>query len=198
MDDAVGGFASLGIWANGVLSWIGESDIYGVTTSFLAMTFLLSGILKLRRPHLAAFALVDFHVTRTTNASYGRALGALEVFFATGLLARLWPLVFQGLVVVLLSTFCYLIARSLVSGRSFACMCFGDADGSLSRWTLLRTAALLTAAAMLLATTARGVHFSVDTGPVVLQACVAISVLAILFLVSRFPRLLRLNAEWLD
>lgn len=150
---------------------------------FLAGVFMWSGVAKLRRPALSAMAMVDFGVLRRVRPWLGAALGATEVTLAGAL----------ALAAALLWLFALLIARSLAAGRDFACFCFGEAEGRLSRWTLARTAALA------LLATAAAVPPWHPGGPRqaagALPAIAGSALLGTIALASYIPRLLRWNTE---
>ncbi|MGI8644012.1 MAG: MauE/DoxX family redox-associated membrane protein [Thermomicrobiales bacterium] len=125
---AAGFSATMGTDGSGILSW------------FLVAIFAVSGTVKVRRPWLAAMALVDFQIVRRPAPALGLALGAFELLVALGL--ALVPAVAIFVAAPLLWFFTLLIARGLRNNEDFACFCFGESDGALSRWTLARTAAL--------------------------------------------------------
>ncbi len=122
------------------LAAITTSDGSGVLSWFLVAIFAVSGTVKVRRPALAAMALVDFQLVRRPLPVLGLAVGALEL--AVGLGLAFWPALGVLPAAALLWFFTFLIARSLRGGDDFACFCFGESEGALSRWTLARTAAL--------------------------------------------------------
>src|ERR687893_1488760 len=122
---------------------------YGIAVWILAIIFVWSGVAKLRRPALAAMAMMDFGVLRKVRPRLGSALGAAEVLLALFLVTGTLPVLFVPVTAGLLWFFVLLIARSLRSGQDFPCFCFGDADSRLSRLTLVRTAALAVLASVL-------------------------------------------------
>lgn len=115
---------------------------YGIAVWILAIVFVWSGVAKLRQPTLAAVAMVDFGVLRRVRPRLGSALGAAELLLALLLIAGMLPALFLPVTAGLLWLFVLLIAKSLLSGKDFACFCLGDADSRLSRLTLVRTGAL--------------------------------------------------------
>ena len=115
---------------------------YGIAVWILAIVFVWSGVAKLRKPTLAAVAIMDFGVLRRVRPRLGGALGAAELLLALLLISGTLPALFLPVTAGLLWLFVVLIAKSLLSGRDFACFCFGDADSRLSRLTLVRTGAL--------------------------------------------------------
>src|SRR5919202_755283 len=115
---------------------------YGVGVWILAIIFIWSGVAKLRRPTLAAMAIMDFGVVRRVRPRLGSALGAAELLLALLLVTGTLPVLFLPVTAGLLWFFVLLIARSLWFGKDFSCFCFGDADSKVSRSTLVRTAAL--------------------------------------------------------
>ncbi len=129
---------------------------YGIAVWVLAIIFVWSGVAKLRRPTLAAMAITDFGVLRRVRPRLGSALGGTEVLLALFLVTGTLPMLFLPVTAGLLWLFVLLIARSLWSGKDFACFCFGEADSKLSRWTLVRTAALAVLASLLVVAPLRG------------------------------------------
>lgn len=112
----------------------------GIALWLLVGVFTWSGIAKLRRPALAALAMVDFGVARRGYPWMGRALGAAEAALAAALIVVPHPAL--AVATGLLWLFVVLVARSLLGGEQFACFCFGDSGDRLSTWTLARTTAL--------------------------------------------------------
>lgn len=188
----MGGFEAAGGLLRDAYAAVTSADGAGAAASLLAWVFLLSGTVKLRRPALAALAMVDFGVARKTVPALGLALGAVEVMLGAALLLRVFPgaaLVVAG---VLLTAFAAVIARAVARGDSFPCFCFGDAEGSISWWTFARTAALAALAVVLVA----GAPAELGAGGTArsLQEVVALSVLGSALLAARIPRLVRWNA----
>lgn len=135
-----GGFVTAGELIAEALQALMAPPFSGVGLWLLAGVFVWSGAAKLRRPALAALALVDFGVARRARPGLGRALGGGELALALLLVALPWPT--TALAAGLLWCFALLIARSLHAGERFACFCFGEADDRLSAWTLGRTVGL--------------------------------------------------------
>lgn len=151
--------------------------------------FLLSGIVKLRRPALAAMAIVDFGIGRRVRSALGLALGAAEVALAVLLVAS----VRLGFWVAapLLWLFALLIGRSLLRGERFACFCFGDGETVLSWRTLVRTLSLAVLATI--AATAGSALAQFLPSDRLLQATVAAALLGAGVLVVRVVDLVRLS-----
>jgi hypothetical protein len=189
--------AALSLIKDGLHAITGPSS-YEIAVWFLAGVFTWSGIAKLRRPALAAMAMVDFGVVRRFHPSLGGLLGAAEVFLALMLALRLIPRFALLITVILFWFFVLLIARSLWSNERFACFCFGDADSELSGWTLARTTALaLTASTLALtAIPTRNYRDLDEVG--LLQGVTALSLLGTMALANYIPRLLRWNHDWLQ
>jgi len=189
----VNGFESALSLAGDALRVLTEQPGYGISVWFLVWVFAWSGIAKLRRPALAAMAMVDFGVVRHVQPLLGGALGATELLLAFALALGMLSVLFLWIAAILLWLFVILIARSLYAGERFACFCFGNADSQLSRWTLARTSVLaLFASALALVTKPgelyRGLH-EAD----VLQAIAALSLIGTIVLLSYVPRLLDWN-----
>lgn len=167
---------------------------YGITMWFLALVFAWSGIVKLRQPPLAAMTIVDFGVARRVRPRLGLALGAIELLLSLALATRVFPLSSLSVATVLLWLFALLIARSLWSGESFACFCFGDADSQLSGLTLARTVGLALLSSLALSATPPDTsQFLSETNA--LQAIVASALLGIVVIASYLPGLLRWNRD---
>jgi hypothetical protein len=169
-----------------------NSGFFEVGVFFLAGVFGWSGVTKLRRPMLAAMAMVDFGVVKRVQRWYGSLLGVSEVVLAAVLLAAagshhaglqiaLWAAAF------LLGFFTLIVGRSLVRGENFPCACFGENDTELSRATLVRTGTL-TGAAVILGLASPLQHTTHSTATLGLAAVTAIAALGILALAeqSRF------------
>jgi hypothetical protein len=188
----MGGFAKALALAGDLLHTILEPPGSGIATWFLAGTFAISGIAKVRQPALTAMAMVDFGVARRVRPRWGQALGAAEVALAGALV--LLPRLAILVAMVLLWFFVSLIARSLWDGRRFACFCFGDAEAPLSRWTLVRTTALaLLATALALSTAHLGLPSSVQAAG--LEVIAAVALLGGVALVNHIRSLLSWNRE---
>src|SRR5688572_9438782 len=129
-----GGFETL-------LSLIGEAaeavtsdPLSGALTWLLAGVFAIAGTTKLRRPAVAAMAMLDFRIVRRPRPVLGAALGALELTLAVALVLGVAPAPTLAAAALLLAVFAALIARALRAGDTFACFCLGDDDSEISRW----------------------------------------------------------------
>lgn len=183
------GFAAAIDLLHDAVTWIAGPTGFGLVTAFLAGIFLLSGALKLKNPLLTSMAIADFGIVGRIQPALGWSLGLVE--FSLGLALG----VAFGFSVVVAATllwlFVLLIARSLVTGRRFACYCFGDGHDLLSVRTLIR--AILLA---VLATTAAAQHNKGSRGSLdarALELVVAAALIALVVLSSRSALLLRLN-----
>lgn len=193
------GFDSAISLVGGSIRILAEGPGYGVSTLFLALIFAWSGVVKLRRPALAAMAMVDFGVTRRVRPRLGFALGTVELILALALVlgGPTSRLTLAG-TATLLWIFVLLIARSLWSGERFACFCFGEAGSELSNQTLIRTASLaLLASALALAAAPIDAYRGLD-GTSVLEASVATAVLGSAVLLGRVPDLFKWNRDVLE
>jgi hypothetical protein len=192
------GFAAALALLQGILRTATQPLVYGIAIWFLAGLFAWSGVAKLRRPALAAMAVVDFGVVRRVYPRLGSALGATEVFLAVVLVLEVLPQLFLWVTALLLWCFVLLITRSLWSGKRFACFCFGDADSPLSAWTLGRTTGLaLLATTLAVAARSSGMDRRWDEADA-LQVVTAAALLGALTLVGYVPRLLHWNRDWLQ
>lgn len=81
----MGGFGmALSVGARGLDALLTPA-VFGVAAWLLAGVFVWSGVTKVRRPALAAMALVDFGVARRVWPGLGLALGVAELALATTL-----------------------------------------------------------------------------------------------------------------
>lgn len=185
----MGGFSAAISLGRGLLeAWTGPTGM-GLTAWFLAALFAISGVAKVRRPALAAMAMVDFGVMRRVRPELGRLLGIGELALAVALPLAPMP----AAAAAVLWVFSILIAQALLSGAAFPCFCFGETDQGLSGMTLARTAALALAATILAwAAPVRNVVFGDES---LLQMVVAGAVLGVIVLGGRVPGLLRWNRD---
>lgn len=188
------GFATLLSAAGTALGALATPAASAVAIWFLAGVFAWSGLAKLRKPALAAMALVDFRVARRVRPPLGAALGTAEVLLAAALALGLLPRLTLALTAGLLWLFALLIARSLWAGMRFACFCFGEADDQLSFWTLARTSALALVASTAVITTPPTLAHTPWASASVLQALVGLALLSTIALVGTIPRLWRWNS----
>jgi hypothetical protein len=165
---------------------------YGIAVWILAIVFVWSGVAKLRQPTLAAVAMVDFGVLRWVRPRLGSALGAAELLLALLLIAGTLPALLLPVTAGLLWLFVLLIAKSLLSGKDFACFCLGDADSRLSRLTLVRTGALALLASVMAVVPLPYASFD---WTYVLQAISAAALVGTIVLASQFAKLLRWNRD---
>jgi hypothetical protein len=165
---------------------------YGIAVWILAIVFAWSGVAKLRRPTLAAVAMMDFGVLRRVRPGLGSALGAAELLVALSLATGTLPVIFLPVTAGLLWFFVLLIAKSLLSGEDFACFCFGETDSRLSRLTLVRTATLALLASVLAFAPLPYAGFD---RTYLLQAISAAAFVGTIALGSQIARLLRWNRD---
>jgi hypothetical protein len=178
---------------------VGSQAVFVCLALGLACVFVLSGVPKLRKPELAALAIVDFGVMHRASRRAGLALGAAECCLALALavaaaadttVVRVLPALAAAL---LLWGFVALIAGALRSGAEFACYCFGSDEGSLSPVTLIRTGLLATLAIVLAVAS-----FGDATGPSVSEwiagLLVGVSAVGSAVLLAKVPAILRVSA----
>jgi hypothetical protein len=191
----VNGFESaLSLFAK-VLHLVTAPTGYGIAVWILAMIFVWSGVAKLRQPTLAAKAIMDFGVLRRIRPRLGSALGAAELLLASFLITGTLPVVSLPGTAGLLWIFTLLIARSLWTGKDFACFCFGDADSRLSRLTLVRTTALALLASVLAVAPLPTGTYAGFSETYVLQAVSAAAFVGAIVLGGQIPKLLRWNKD---
>jgi Methylamine utilisation protein MauE len=165
---------------------------YGITVWILAIVFVWSGVAKLRQPILAAVAMMNFGVLRRVRPRLGSTLGAAELLLALLLITGTLPALFLPVTAGLLWLFVLLIAKSLLSGKDFACFCFGDADSRLSRLTLVRTGALALLASVMAIVPLPYASFD---RTYFLQAIPAAAFVGTIVLGSQIAKLLRWNRD---
>lgn len=188
------GFAAAAALLTDAMGLLGEPAFHGIGVLLLAGVFGLSGSAKVRRPALAAMAMVDFGIVRKVRPRLGAALGAAEGLLAVALVVGALADVFLSVATILLWFFVVLIARQLLSGNRFACFCFGDADSPLSRWTLARTV-VLAVLATVLAVLAPGTQTARELPVGALQAVAASALFGTALLGGQLPRLVRGTAR---
>jgi hypothetical protein len=165
---------------------------YGLAVWILAIVFVWSGVAKLRQPILAAVAMMNFGVLRRVRPRLGSTLGAAELLLALLLITGTLPALFLPVTAGLLWLFVLLIAKSLLSGKDFACFCFGDADSRLSRLTLVRTGALALLASVMAIVPLPYASFD---RTYFLQAIPAAALVGTIVLGSQIAKLLRWNRD---
>jgi len=168
---------------------------YGIAGWVLAIIFVWSGVAKLRQPTLAAMAMMDFGVLRRVRPRLGSALGAAELLLALSLITGTLPVLSLPVTAGLLWLFVLLIAKSLWSGKDFACFCLGDADSRLSRLTLVRTTVLALLASVLAVAPLPAGTYAGFSETYLLQAVSATAFVGAIVLGSQIPKLLRWNKD---
>lgn len=161
----------------------GVSDLGGW---LVAGVLVWSGVAKLRRPHLAALALIDFGATRRFDVRFGIALAGLELMLAFGLALPAIHELAIAASTVLFWVFSTAIYLNLRLGRRFACFCFGESDGQLSTKALARTTVLALLATFLLLGPAPRASSLMDLA---LQIVAAVAVLLCIRLGAAVPSL---------
>lgn len=190
------GWKLLGDAADGI---IGSQGLLACLALGLACVFVLSGIPKLRKPDLAALAIVDFGLMRRSRAGAGVGLGLAEcgLAIALGISAASSSTPVRAIPAIaaaaLLWFFVALVGRSLRSGSEFACFCFGSGESRLSAFTLLRTAVLALAATVLAIGSFEPVP-APSAEEWMLALLVAVSGTAIVVLASKVPVLVKVSA----
>lgn len=189
----MGGFRAFVDLAGEAVAVVANASAYGIALSFLAALFLVSGGSKLRRPRLAAVAMVNFGVANRARPGYGRALALAEITLASLLAIRVEPRVTLIAAGVLLWSFSALIARALLSGERFPCHCFGESDSALNVVTLARTATVAIVPTAFAAVGEHGAVASAASEAGALEAAAAISMLGTIALASRLRQLVVWN-----
>lgn len=154
-----------------------RSPLPGIGAWILSGVFLWSGLAKLRRPSLAAMALLDFGAVRRFDVRLGFGLACAELVLAAALALAPTRLAALAGSTVVLWFFGAAILLNLMRGRRFACFCFGDSDEKLSRRTFVRSIVLaMLSSAVLLAPSSGALSLRV----VVLQIVAAVAVLLVI------------------
>ena len=127
-----------------LLDGVPRSSLTPVVLWLLGITFIWSGVAKLRSPFPAAMAMVSFRIVKRPSAGMAVGLSVAEVvvgvWFLTGFLYAI-PAAAASL---LLTIFAILIGRALIAGEHFECSCFGGGSGKeISAKTLVRAIGLL-------------------------------------------------------
>lgn len=116
-------------------------------TWFFAVLFIFSGALKLRQLKRFQYQIEAFNVVPYKFAMIG-AIAVPSVELLLGVWLAISPNIVSALISVgLLSVFTVFIILALLSNRRSACFCFGESDGQISKFTLIRNGLLLVLAA---------------------------------------------------
>lgn len=113
----------------------------------VAATFGYAGATKLLRPFPIALALTHFGLATRIRPRVGRTIGAAEGLIAVSLVATS-SAVFAFFAAVISTGFAVLLGLALVQGKSFDCGCFGSQSSPVSRFSVLRSVGLASAAAV--------------------------------------------------
>lgn len=184
------GFAVVQSWVEEVLR---NDELISLGAAFLGWILLWSGTAKLRKPLLAAAALVDFGFGRRPKRSYGTALGACEV--AVALLLLIVPGVLPLIVAaVILSGFAVALGSVLRSGGRVPCLCFGNTHSVVSLTSLARTGAL----ALLAWVLAAAAYLRSSVASAALLAIAALGLLGVVVFAAHLPELRRNGRLLLD
>jgi hypothetical protein len=172
---------------------LADPELHSVAVWSLAGTLLWSGSSKLRRPWLAATALLQFGLVKTVSRRSGQALGFVELSLAAILLAGLTPLFGLATATALFVAFAVLIAKQLRAGDTRPCYCFGS-DAPLTVTALAR-AVVLAAAAFALGAAAPvwGTPPALDS--IGWDAAGAAAIIGLIVLLAAIPTVLRLTSE---
>lgn len=183
---------------DGIDAVLGSQAVLACLALGLACVFVLGGVPKLRKPDLAALAIVDFGLMRRSRRWAGTAVGAGECALALALAVsaasastpvRALPAIAAA---ALLWFFVALLARALRAEAEFACFCFGGEESSVTAATVVRTGALAVAATVLAVGAFRPVAEPSLEGWV-LALATAGSAVAVAALISRVPAILRVS-----
>lgn len=152
----MGGFGALDRGLSEAWAFLISPGGLGLLQGLLVATFLVSAIVKIRRPLPAAMAMADFGLLAHPRRWQGTVLGLTELLVALSLGFSWWGRFLAFPAALLLGAFLSVMINSLSKGRRFSCSCFGDSQSVLSWWSALRTAALAVAATILALGTTSG------------------------------------------
>jgi len=153
----------------------------------LGLTFLASGIGKLRDPREFVIAVVDYNVApRTLAVVYARLLPFAEVICGILLLVGVWPTAVGVGAIGLLGSFLFGVGANLLRGRELDCHCFGSRRSEKLGWvTIARISVLiLCGLAVTRGTSAPLVTSGTELFPAIF---VAVAVLLSLYLLRAAP-----------
>jgi hypothetical protein len=134
-----------------VVSYSAHPGVFLSGILLLAIVFLLSGSVKIRRPNQAAMAITDFGLVSRPSRSVGLAAGIGELVLGLALISIVIVPALANAVLaaaaLVLFMFLLLIVTHLARGAEFACFCFGDSEDTLEIRTTVRTGLLAGVAA---------------------------------------------------
>lgn len=194
-----GGLDTISRGVSSAIGALGEQAFFGTACLALALVFVFSAVPKLRKPELAALAIVDFGVTQRAHPLAGFSLGAGELALAcclalaaavTPVAARATP---PALAAVALWIFVALIARALRTPERFECFCFGEGE-QISIRTLLRTSLLGVLASVLTVAAFQVPSGSPSATSLAFNLVIAGAALGTLALLSRIPTVLEVTS----
>ena len=114
---------------------------------------LVSGVLKLRDPAEFATEIANYRLLPALSPYIAATLPAAELLLGGALLAssRPWRRAAALAALALFAAFAAAVGSAYFRGINIACGCFGGGGSVIGPLTLLRNAALIAAAALLLA-----------------------------------------------
>jgi hypothetical protein len=186
------GFELLSSAAASALQLIADAEVRSVFVWALAGTLLWSGSSKIRRPLLAATALMRFGLVKTAPRIYGQLLGVAELVLAALLVARVAPLFALATATALFTAFAILIGGRLRAGDTRPCYCFGS-DAPLGSVALARATGLAIVAGVLSATAPRWAP-PPELGSIGWYAAGAGALMGVAALVAALPTVMRLTS----
>src|ERR1700733_15791036 len=112
----------------------------------VSAVFAYAGYLKLREPWaLFAMGIDAYHIVPFRFLEpLARTLPIAEVAIGFWLMVGYWPRIPSTVISLLLMVFFVAMVHAKIAGQQIDCGCFGPGD-PISKWTLLRDGALLTA-----------------------------------------------------
>lgn len=170
---------------------LSSSEYWVVGVFVLAAVFIMSGVPKMRRPELAAIAMVDLSMASRPFPRIAYVVGVFECLLGAGLaFASHQQLVLVA--AVLLWFFAILLILRLRSQPEFPCFCFGESDDKLNVWSVLRTTALACLATAL--AIARPPDSAYEATTPVLQGITALALLSTALLIGSTRKTLRASS----
>jgi hypothetical protein len=168
---------------------IGTTDVRGTAMWALAGVFAFSGFVKCLQPAKAGQAIANFGIIPEPSRVSGWLLGCFEILLAVGLASEIQAQLLLLATATTLWLFTAVVVRTLLIGKRFACMCFGNASETVSAKTVLRSGVLAVIATAAAASSEVGGPTEFRLLPI--HAAVGIGALATGVLLAQLPILSR-------
>jgi hypothetical protein len=172
---------------------LSAADLGSISLYLLGGVFLFSAISKGLRLSDTAVAMSNFRLTSQPRRDVALTLVGLESALGLWLASGLIPLAAGFLATAVLVSFTGLLARERMSGRNFACMCFGNPAERIGAASVIRSAALAIIA--LFATVSLMRSGAPMLGPSASHAAIGFGLLSVASLALQIPRIQRSYRE---